>query len=108
MKKFLAAVLVIAVFLTPFGVLAQTEDSTPSAAPQITSSVDKKEVENLKQKIESKVAELARKYKKAVAGKVVAIAKNSLTLETDSGVKYTIKINSDLTKFYSISGASKK
>jgi len=102
MKK----VLIFLVLAILFGlqtnvVLSQEKNSTSSA-------VDETEIQDFKDKIASKVAELQKKDQKPVAGFVTATNKTQLTIKTDDKQTYQIKIDDILTKIYKISGATKK
>jgi len=102
MKKFIVLFL-FAMILINFNiaVIAQ-EKVTP------TSAVDESEIQDFKEKIASKVAELQKKDQTSVAGYVVKNDKTQINIKSEDGKNYQIKIDDILTKVYKISGATKK
>lgn len=88
-------------------VLAQT--ASPSAEVSVSSaSADKKAVEDLKEKVANKVAEIRKKDIRAVAGKAISISSNSIKIKKDNESEYEIKIDEALTKYFKISGGTQK
>lgn len=94
-------------------VYAQVETST--ASPTFSGSTklqEEKEIQNLKEKIATKVAELREKNVKAVSGIVqeVKSAQNPTSLKIKNGNEETfeVKIDPDLTKFFQINSSQKK
>lgn len=68
---------------------------------------DEKEIQELKDKLETKVEELQKKNQKAFSGAVVAIQDNVIKIQSDT-TTYQIKIDPELTLFYLISGSQKQ
>jgi len=87
--------------------LAQNEESTPSAETG-SDKVSTETIENFKEKIASKVAELTKKEQKALAGFVSKIEDSQLTIKSDEQQNYQIKIDNIFTKIYQIAGNGKK
>jgi hypothetical protein len=85
-------------------VLAQTGTITPS--PTLT--IDEKNIQNLKEKIATKVAELREKNNKAVSGFVTQIGDQSLKIKDEKDTEYEIKLDDALTKYYQVSGTQLK
>lgn len=84
---------------------------SPSVKPSVTISPTTavgKEIQNLKDKIATKVAELRKKNLKAVAGSITETATGSVKIKTNNDEDYTIKSDDALTKTYVIIGISKK
>ena len=105
---FIVFVLVITTAVT---VYAQINTSTPSPTlTNPTKSVEDKEIQTLKEKIATKVAELREKNSKAISGIVQEIntAKTVIKIKTWKEEDFEIKVDPDLTKFYQISGSQKK
>lgn len=80
---------------------ATTKTVSPSAQVTVT-----EEIQDLKEKIATKVAELRKKNQRAVAGIIIAIKDLNITIKTDNG-DYDIKVDEALTKVYTI-GTTKK
>ncbi len=72
------------------------------------SAVNETEIQDFKDKIASKVAELQKKDQTSVAGYVVKNDKTQITIKSEDKKTYQIKIDNILTKVYQISGATKK
>ena len=104
-----AVVLFIPLF---FNVYAQT--STLSATPTAPDFIENKEIQNLKEKIATKVAELREKNVKAVSGVVQEFtSSNKLTgtkimIKTWKDENFQIVVDPVLTKFFQITGEQKK
>lgn len=107
MKKYSALIIfVIGLFFTT-AVFGQTPTiAQPTATP--SGSVEQKEIQNLKEKIATKVAELRKKGQKAIAGSVSNVGGQSLEIKREDESTYEVKIDEALTKIYRIVGASKK
>lgn len=84
-------------------VFAQTQ---PTATPSAV--VVEKEIQNLKEKIATKVAELRKKNLKAISGVVIDTPTSELKIETQKGDEYIVQIDDTLTKIYQVSGSTKK
>jgi hypothetical protein len=95
----------------PTGIFAQspTEESVaPTKAASGAASLIDKEIQNLKEKIATKVAELRKKNLKAIAGVVQENSNGVIKIKTINDDDYSVKIDDTLTKIYQIAGASKK
>ena len=79
---------------------AMTKDASPSA------SITQTEIQDLKEKIATKVAELRKKNQKAIAGTITSIKDKSIMIKNDDA-DYEVKVDEALTKVYSI-GTTKK
>jgi hypothetical protein len=96
--------------LTTSSVMAQTPKATASATPTkaaTSSAAVDKDVQNLKDKIATKVAEM-RKNQKAVAGTVLEASNNMFKIKTPEDVEYQVKVDESLTKLFKVVGNSKK
>ncbi len=90
--------------LTSNRIFAQTGTITPSP----TFTVEEKNIQNLKEKIATKVAELREKNNKAVSGFVTQVAAQSIKIKDEKDVEYEIKLDDALTKYYQVSGTQLK
>lgn len=72
------------------------------------SAQQSEEIQNLKEKLASKVAELRQKEQKAISGTVQDVTTNALRLKSSDDILYEIKIDEELTKIYIIAGNQKK
>lgn len=79
-----------------------------SYAQTVTPDLGEEEIENFKEKIASKVAELTMQEEKAITGFVVKTEPNQLTIETDESRQLLVKIDDILTKIYQIVNNQKK
>jgi len=88
-------------------VFGQTATSTAEISVSPTLK-ENKAVEDLKEKIANKVAEIRKKNTRAVAGKVFEISADSIKIKNNRAEEYEIKLDNALTKYYKISGATQK
>ncbi len=105
-------------FITSPSLSAQTRTASPSASPSASvkptksaspsGNVVDREIQNLKEKIATKVAELRKKNLKAVAGVIEESSKDTLTIKSVDGEEYTVTLDDSLTKIFQIAGAAKK
>lgn len=91
--------LLIMVFLLPVGLVLAVE-ATPSASAK--PALDKK-VEDLKERLASKVAELSQTQRKAVAGTVKSVSLTTLVVES-SKEEYKIELTDDIKVIEYIKG----
>ncbi|MCS6956363.1 MAG: hypothetical protein NZM02_00750 [Patescibacteria group bacterium] len=108
MKKIL---LILTSFLLLGGgyISAQTLTPISSASPVLTiTSTDKKAIDNLKEKVASKVQEIMKKNNKAIVGKAFEISDKLIKIKDKNNQNFEVKIDETLTKFYKISGSSQK
>lgn len=73
-----------------------------------TKTDEAKEIQSLKEKIATKVAELREKNNKAVSGTVTEISGKKIKIKTTDEESFEIKFDSELTKFYQITTGQKK
>lgn len=109
--KTLTVLALVASMSTSGAVYAQTKTASPTATVTTEASpsaaVEENEVQTLKDKVANKVAELMKKDKKAVAGKITAVKGNVITILSTDEVEYSIKRDDSLTKIYN-AGDTKK
>ncbi len=77
---------------------------TGTMAPSPTLTLDEKNIQNLKEKIATKVAELREKNNKAVSGFVTSTSDLSIKIKDENDVGYEIKLDDALTKYYQVAG----
>lgn len=109
MKKILLYnyIIILLVFILNQSIFGQT--ASPSSEIKTSStSADSKAVENLKEKVANKVAEIRKNNFRAVAGKVFNIALDIIKIKKVNNEEYEIKLDEALTKYYKISGANQK
>ena len=114
MNKILKLIIVIFFTLLIFNhyfLMAEAQTLIPSPTLSDQSALQEdKEIQSLKEKIATKVAELREKNSKAISG----IVQESLStqgiikIKTGKGEDFEVKIDPDLTKFYQILGNQKK
>lgn len=88
---------------------AQTPTATSSSdnvSPTLTR--EEKEVQDLKEKIATKVAQLRSENNKAIAGWVLSNENKSVKIITSENEKYEVKFDDSLTKVYEIVGNQRK
>jgi len=100
MRKTLILIFLLTTIFFNFSVYAQ-EKPTP------TSTVDEVEIQDFKDKIASKVAELQEKDQKSIAGFVIKNEKTQISIKSEDKQSYLVKIDDILTKAYKISNGSK-
>lgn len=88
-------------------VCAQTKKATASPTMTTTEIVDD-DIQNFKDKIASKVAQLTKEEQKATSGFVVKTGTAQLSIKTVDNQTYQIKVDDILTKIYQINNAQKK
>jgi hypothetical protein len=103
----MATVPVYAQTKTPVPSAKVTETATPSATLSPTTTEDK-DVQDLKENIATKVAELRKKGLKATAGVITGVKGTEVTIKNNLDATYTVKIDETLTKVYQITDTSKK
>lgn len=103
----LIGVLILCVFSIQkvIGQVRSTLTPTSTIAP--TKSSESKEIDKFKEKLASKVAELTKKNQKVLAGTIGSVDKKKFKLMTENDGEFEVKIDEDLTKFYSILGNQK-
>ncbi len=87
-----------------FVFLAQFSYSQTSSS----SGAELKDIQNFKDKLASKVAELEKKNQRAIAGFITDAGKDFFKIKTSDETIYQIKIDKDLTKFFLVQGNQKK
>lgn len=108
MNKLVSLILVFLVLPTYGGVMAQTDQASPSAKTTQIPQTLEKDVQNLKDKIATKVAELRKKNLKAMAGVVLDNGDNNFRIRTLTETEYKINVDKDLTNTYQILTNQKK
>lgn len=112
MKKTIILFIFATILLLPITRIAKgqtpTTVSTDEAQVSSPSSIDEKEINTLKEKIATKVAELREKNNKAVGGIVTAVSTGVLKIKESEENNYEIKIDDALTKTYQIVNNQKK
>ena len=111
--KIKIVILSILILFGASSVVAQTKTASPSAvvSPSVASPsavINSKEIQNLRNKVESTVSELRKKNQKAIAGNVINIVGTTISIKTVDEEDFQIKIDDTLTKIYQINGAAKK
>lgn len=99
--------------LSPTVRATTTTTTTPAASPtdaaaSASGGLIEKEVQNLKDKIADKVAELRKKDRKAVSGMITAIKDNTITIKTSDEAEYEVKRDETLTKIYQVTSTKKE
>jgi hypothetical protein len=97
-------------------VSGQTKTLTPSlSATQVapskvatSSGTLDKEVQDLKDKVANKVAELRQKDRKAVSGIISGVKGTTISIKSSDDVEYEIKIDDTLTKYYQVTSSKKE
>ena len=89
--KFFIVAIIILLFFTPF-----------------TFAQDNSDIEQFKDKLASKVAELQKKDEKAISGFITEIKEKEIRFKTKENEIYTGEIDDVLTKFYSLKSGIKK
>ncbi|MBI4009406.1 hypothetical protein HY357_04170 [Candidatus Roizmanbacteria bacterium] len=92
-----------------YKVSAQTKIASPSQVLVLpTKSAEDNEIQSLKEKIATKVAELRQKNSKAVSGHVEEKTDKKIKIRSYNDQLYEISVDSDLTKYYQIVGTTRK
>ena len=104
MKKLITILLFFFIFghLISNGVLSQTPTATSS------STVISPDIQILKDKIATKVAELRQKNNRAISGFVADIIGATIKIKTEDGQEYEVKPDEALAKYYQIAGSQRK
>jgi len=84
-----------------------TVEPSVTATPAGETKLDK-DIQNLKNKLVDKVAEIQGKEQKAIAGTINKVSSGNLSIKTSDDEGYDVKIDSDLTKIYKIAGMTTK
>jgi len=108
MKKIIIAV-IFSVFLMLPIVSAQTPSTASSELVTPTLSIEEKDIQNFKEKVATKVAELRRENNRAIAGTVTS-TEGTITIKfiTENDVEFDVKLDENLTNYFQISGTSTK
>lgn len=107
MKKIISITLFL--FIITGSAVAQTPTATSSSnSVSPTLSQEEKEVQDLKEKIATKVAQLRSQNNKAVAGWVLSNENKSVKINTSDDEKYEVRFDDSLTKVYEILGNQRK
>lgn len=108
MKKYLIIIMILifSSFLTK--VRGQTPTASATATIVPTSSQEEKEIDKLKEKIATKVAELKKQNQQVFTGYITKITDIGFKIKTNDDKEYEIKIDSLLSKLYQIVGTTKE
>ncbi len=89
---------------------AQTKTATSSSVNVTpTVAIEDKEIQNLKDKIATKVAELTKdKNNKAISGFATEVKGSILKIKNENDEEYEIKPDDAISKYYQITGTAKK
>lgn len=106
MKK--SSILVLAAFST-LAMSVHGQTASPSAAVTAKpTTVEDKQVEDLKNKVADTVKELSKSNQTASSGYVTEYKNETAKFKNPDGTTFTAKIDSVLTKVYQVNGASTK
>ncbi len=110
-NKIISGIILTAFLAGSSTVYGQTikKDATPSSSVDASPSAEitQTEIEDIKEKIATKVAELRKKNQKAVAGVIKTIKGNSITIVNADDAEFEVVVDPELTKTYLI-GTTKK
>ncbi len=84
-----------------------TSSGTPKPSVTKSQSLEDKIIENFKEKVATKVAELNKKNDKPAVGYISLIKGDTIEFDTTSGT-YTAKVDSNLTSVFSLDNGIKK
>lgn len=104
----------VAVSLVMFSIVVKAQTTTSVAtdsAGQVeatSSSNISKEVENLKNNLVKKVAQIQKKELRVVVGKVTESNETNLKVITEDATVYTVTLDDVVTKYYSLKSGTKK
>lgn len=107
--KYSAAIIALMIMMTAGSAIAQTKTTTSptSTASGSASTSEEQSIQNIKNKVADKVAEIRKKDLRALAGPLISTG-SALQIQTADSTVYDIKIDDGLTKSYLIQGVSKK
>ena len=108
MKNKIILVLITIQFFYLINLVSVQANEATASLKTSSEKVAEDEIQNFKEKIASKVAELTKKEQKAVSGFVIKVSEKQLTIKTEDSQDYQIKIDDILTKVYQIAGNQKK
>lgn len=107
MKKIIYFFILIGVLFSQKSlVLGQTP--TASATPKLVTPTIDKQIQNLKDKIANKVAEMRKKDERAISGVISEIKDGIINFQTLDDQSLNVKTDDSLTKIYLITGSVKK
>lgn len=73
-----------------------------------SATVEDKEIQDFKEKVATKVAELREKNNRAISGFVTRVSGLSLTIKDENDVEYEVKPDEALAKYYQVVGNQRK
>lgn len=88
--------------------VGQSPIAAATDSPDLVSPTVDKQIQNLKDKIASKVEELRKKDEKATAGSITEVKDGIISFTTIDDQKLKVKSDDSLTKIYQIAGTVKK
>jgi len=95
----------LSIFVIFFGILI---NFVSFAQEKTATSSSEKEVEILKEKIASKVAQLRQESNQAFAGRIINISEDQIEIKNRNEKKIFVKLDSALTKYYKIKNNKKE
>lgn len=107
----------VAAYLVMFSIVVKAQIATPVATSSATdvgeveatsSSNISKEVQNLKNNLVKKVAQIQKKETRVIVGKVTESKDTNLKVITEDATVYTVTLDDVITKYYSLISGSKK
>lgn len=103
-KSDLVKLLFVFLFIFLFGRLT----SNVIFAQTGSATLDEKAIQDFKEKVATKVAELQAQNNKAVSGFVNNISGSTLTIKDENDVAYEIKPDESIAKYYQVVGSQRK
>lgn len=108
MKKIFITILSFVFLIIPV-VSAQTPSVTSPEVISPTLSTEEADIQNFKEKVATKVAELRRENNKAIAGTVTSTeGTTTMKFVTDNDVEFDVKLDENLTNYFQIAGTAVK
>lgn len=109
MKRLIGLLFIIVFSLTQGVLYAQTTATSSSQKITPTVVIGDKEIQNLKDKIATKVAELTKeKNNKALSGFATEVKGSIIKIKNENDEEYEIKPDDAISKYYQITGTAKK
>ncbi|MFA5136330.1 MAG: hypothetical protein WC489_02960 [Patescibacteria group bacterium] len=109
MKKYTIIIFLVILSLISFGsFFVFAVDSSPEAVLTPSQSTEEdKDIQELKERVANKVAEIRKKDQKALSG-YANVKDGKISLKDTEDMEYTVTIDESLSKVYRISGSTKK
>lgn len=103
-KSDLMKLLFVFLFIFLFGRLT----SNVTFAQTKSATLDEKAIQDFKEKVATKVAELQAENNKAVSGFVTQVSGSTLTIKDENDAEYEIKPDESIAKYYQVVGSQRK